>query len=402
MAKMEAIAFQSYLKLAFSQSKGNIYIFPTVGNTMTSWREELMGNKNLQALRDHIALKSDRTQETYLYAVKQICDFFEIEYREFDPYWLDQEKYNTFLSTRSKELKRSSLNLLSNVYNILSELYNLGIKVNMLKETDKHTDYITFSELQEIINKADKEAAAVAAFLFCTGLRPVSVLSIKKEQLMLNAKNPYIMSVLLKGGRRQDIIIMYANMVKPLLNWYMQYKSTQIKNYHEIEYVFVSQRGKTTESYIYTLIRKCSHILGRNLCPRMFRKGLGVHTKELGLQDEVRRMIMAHKDVKTTIDAYSDYTIKDIARELALKVPQSQGITGVEPGFPAVQHTLTEKCPFCGGYVESEMLLCPHCWEEIKVVCESCKRFIQVTWKKCPYCGTDIEKKKDKKYKLAL
>jgi hypothetical protein len=53
-----------------------------------------MGNKNLQALRDHIALKSDRTQETYLYAVKQICDFFEIEYREFDPRWLDQVKYN--------------------------------------------------------------------------------------------------------------------------------------------------------------------------------------------------------------------------------------------------------------------------------------------------------------------
>jgi hypothetical protein len=35
----------------------------------------------------------------------------------------------------------------------------------------------------------------------------------------------------------------------------------------------------------------------------MLRKGLGVHTKELGLQDEVRRMIMGHSDVKTTIDA---------------------------------------------------------------------------------------------------
>lgn len=126
----------------------------------------------------------------------------------------------------------------------------------------------------------------------------------------------------------------------------------------------------------------------------MLRKGLGVHTKELGLQDEVRRMIMAHKDVKTTIDAYSDYTIKDIVRELNMKVPQNQGITGVQPSQP--QNTLTEKCPFCGGPVENEMLLCPHCWEEIKIVCESCKRFIQVNWKKCPYCGTDTEKKKDK------
>jgi integrase/RNA polymerase subunit RPABC4/transcription elongation factor Spt4 len=367
---------------------------------MTSWREELMGNENLQALRDHIALKSERTQSTYLYSVKQICDFFEIDYAAFDPHGLDQEKYDTFLSTRSKELKRTSLNLLSNVFNILSDLYNLGIQINLLDEIDKHTDYITFSELQEIINKADKEAAAVAAFLFCTGLRPVSVLSIKKEQLMLNAKHPYIKSVLLKGGRRQDIIIMYPDMVKPLLNWYMQYKSTKAKDYHKTEYVFVSQRGRTTESYIYTLIRKCSHLLGRNLSPRMFRKGLGVHTKELGLQDEVRRMIMAHKDVKTTIDAYSDYTIKDIARELSMKVPQDQGITGVQP---SVQSGLPhEKCPFCGGFIENEMLLCPHCWEEIKIVCENCKRFIQINWKKCPFCGTDVVREEKRRFEYAL
>ncbi|MBU7047193.1 MAG: tyrosine-type recombinase/integrase [Theionarchaea archaeon] len=363
---------------------------------MSNWREELMGNGNLQALRDHIALKSEKTKLTYLYAVKRICDFFEIEYKRFDPHEMNQEKYDTFLSIRSKELKRASLNLLSNVFKVLSDLYDLGIKVNILNEIDKHTDYITFSELQEILNKADKESAAIAAFLFCTGLRTVSVLSIKKEQLMLNAKNPYIKNVYLKGGRRQDIFIMYPDLVKPLLNWYMQYKTSKVKDYDKIEQVFVSQRGQTTESYIYTLIRKCNHILGRNLCPRMFRKGLGVHTKELGLQDEVRRMIMAHKDVKTTIDAYSDYTIKDIVRELTLKVPQDQGITGVQSSQiqSAQLQTVQEKCPFCGQSVEGEMLLCPHCWEKIKVVCDNCKRFVLITWKKCPYCGVENEKMK--------
>jgi integrase/RNA polymerase subunit RPABC4/transcription elongation factor Spt4 len=331
--------------------------------------------------------------------VKQICDFFEIEYGQFDPHELDQEKYNTILSERSKKLKKSSLNLLSNVFKVMSNLYDLDIKTRTVAETDKHTDYITFSELQEIINKADKEAAAVAAFMFCTGLRPISVLSIKKEQLMLNAKHPYIKNVLLKGGRRQDIIIMYPEIVKPLLNWYMQYKSTQTGDYNKNEYVFVSQRGKTTESYLYTLIKKCSPILGKNVSPRMLRKGLGVHTKELGLQDEVRRMIMAHRDVKTTIDAYSEYTIMDIARELTMKVPQDQGIAGVQPSVQGVKSH--EKCPFCGGFIENEMLLCPHCWEEIKIVCENCKRFIQINWKKCPYCGTDIVKEK-RRFEYAL
>ena len=227
-------------------------------------------------------------------------------------------------------------------------------------------------------------------------------LAIGKESIIGRehyAEHPYIKGVYLKGGRHQDIIIMYTEIVKPLLNWYMQYKSTQIPNYDKVEHVFVSQRGNTTESYIYTLIRKCSHILGRNLSPRMFRKGLGVHTKELGLQDEVRRMIMAHKDVKTTIDAYSDYTIKDIARELSMKIP-SHDRNSMSQSGSQVQSIQSEKCPFCGGPVESEMLLCPHCWETIKVVCESCKRFIQITWKKCPYCGAEMKDKEKFEYAL--
>ena len=52
---------------------------------------------------------------------------------------MNQEKYDIFLSTRSKELKRTSLNLLGNVFNILSDLYSLGIKVNLLDEFDKVT-----------------------------------------------------------------------------------------------------------------------------------------------------------------------------------------------------------------------------------------------------------------------
>jgi len=64
--------FQTYLILPFSQSKTKLFMFPTVGNAMISWREELMGNTHLQALKEYNALKSERTQFTYFYAVKQI------------------------------------------------------------------------------------------------------------------------------------------------------------------------------------------------------------------------------------------------------------------------------------------------------------------------------------------
>lgn len=163
------------------------------------------------------------------------------------------------------------------------------------------------------------------------------------------------------------------------------------------------------DSYIYNLVRTCSRVLGRNVSPRMLRKGLGIHTKELGLQDEVRRMIMGHSDVKTTIEAYSDYSVKDVTREISMKVSPQGGFSPVSRGgFSPMsrggmssepQGVPHEQCPFCGGVVEPDMLICPHCWQEIQRVCENCKRFINIKWKKCVYCGADVRKKP--KYDLA-
>lgn len=370
---------------------------------MTAWKEKFEGNENLQAFRDHLSGKSEKTQQTYLYQLKKICDFFSWDYSEFDPHQFTQEHYDEFFRKNSKVMKCSSINLCTNVVNVLNMIYELGLKTKLLKEIDRVSEYITFEELQEIINKADKEAAAVTAFIFCTGLRPVSVLSLKKDQLMLDAQHPYVKNVLLKGGRHQDIIIMYSDLVKPLIRWYLQYKSKTVKGYDKNERVFVSQRGLTTDSYIYHLVRKCSKILGRTVSPRMLRKGLGVHTKELGLQDEVRRMIMGHADVKTTIEAYSDYSVRDVAREISMKVSPQGGPAPVSVGLNSrpEQHVNNhEQCPHCGGEVEQDMLLCPHCWQEIKRVCENCKRFISVNWEKCAYCGVSVKKKS--KYKKAL
>lgn len=180
-----------------------------------SWREKLEGNRNLQAFGDHLSGKSEKTQYTYLYNLSKICEFFSWDCSEFDPRKFTQEHYDELFRQKSKVMKHASVNLYTSIVKVLNNLYSLEIKTRNLKEIDKFTDYITFEELQEIISNADKEAAAVTTFIFCTGLRPVSVLSLKKNQLMLNTKHPYLKNVLLKGGRHQDIIIMYPDLVKP-------------------------------------------------------------------------------------------------------------------------------------------------------------------------------------------
>ena len=379
---------------------------------MVSWHAEFQKNEHLKAFMGHTSLKAKTTRKNYMNALKSISDFLNVPYSEFDPTQLTQEIYDRYIHENADKYKKSTLNSFSKVFSILVNLYDLDIKTKLLKETDRFTDYLEFPELQEIINKADKEVAAVTAFVFCTGLRPISVISITKQQLMLNVPHPYIKNVLLKGGKRRDIVIMYPNMVVPLLKWYMQYKSANLKGYDEMEEVFVSQKGKTTEYYVYSVVRKCSKVLGKNVNPRMLRKGLGVHTKNLGLQDEVRRMMMGHSDVKTTIAAYSDYSIKDITRELDQKVYRGNFQPGqnvqtwrqgsyMQPGQNNSQQVQPQEfCSHCGGPVDHEMLLCPHCWKEIKRVCQNCKRYINVEWKKCAYCGASIKKKE--KYEMAL
>jgi integrase len=116
------------------------------------------------------------------------------------------------------------------------------------------------------MDKADKEIAAVAAFLFCTGLRPISVVSIHKEQLMLSAAHPYVRNVYLKGGKRYDVVILYPNIVLPLLRWYLQFKSQKIENYDKIPYVFISQQLKSrSTAYIYFLIRRWRAVKNSNI-----------------------------------------------------------------------------------------------------------------------------------------
>ena len=101
---------------------------------MTSWKEKLEGNEKLQAFRDHLSGKSERTQYTYLYNLKKICDFFSWDCSEFEPHQFTQEHYDEFFRQKSRVMKCTSINLYTNVVNVLSTIYGLGIKTKLLKE----------------------------------------------------------------------------------------------------------------------------------------------------------------------------------------------------------------------------------------------------------------------------
>ncbi|MBU7012812.1 MAG: tyrosine-type recombinase/integrase [Theionarchaea archaeon] len=359
---------------------------------MNPWREKLRQNEKLSEFYLYLASKSERTQTAYENRLKQLCDFFQIEYEQFDPKEVTQEKYNRFFREKTKNHKHSTVNTLLNIFNILNKIYNLGLKVTLLKENDIESDYITFRELQEIINKADKEVSTLCAFLFCTGLRIVSLSKIKKKDLFLNSENPFIKNVYLKGGRHEDFYILFPDICVPLMKWYMQYKSQQLADYSENPYVFVSQQGTATRQYIYSNVRKASKIIKRSVSPKMFRTGLAVHLKQMGVQSAAIQMTLGHRDLKTTVNTYSKFDKSDVLRELDMKGNRPSNSNASTRNTNSIQAVNQEVCPFCNGVVDHEMLICPHCLRDIRRICPTCKHYLNIEWTVCPYCKYEFHK----------
>jgi len=43
-------------------------------------------------------------------------------------------------------------------------------------------------------------------------------------------------------------------------------------------------------------------------------------------------------------------------------------------------------CSECKTEIKDNYLYCPNCNKQLKKECESCKKYIDITWRHCPYC----------------
>jgi RNA polymerase subunit RPABC4/transcription elongation factor Spt4 len=55
----------------------------------------------------------------------------------------------------------------------------------------------------------------------------------------------------------------------------------------------------------------------------------------------------------------------------------------------ALLHDLDEKhvCPNCQHQVESDFVICPYCFQQLRLRCIGCGRLLEPDWDVCPYCG---------------
>jgi RNA polymerase subunit RPABC4/transcription elongation factor Spt4 len=46
-----------------------------------------------------------------------------------------------------------------------------------------------------------------------------------------------------------------------------------------------------------------------------------------------------------------------------------------------------EVCPACKQLIESDYIVCPQCYTQLKRKCRDCNRLMDLTWTVCAYCG---------------
>jgi len=49
------------------------------------------------------------------------------------------------------------------------------------------------------------------------------------------------------------------------------------------------------------------------------------------------------------------------------------------------------QCPGCKRRIETDWVVCPTCYTQLKKRCVSCNRILRLKWKVCPYCEAPQE-----------
>ncbi|MEI6221270.1 MAG: hypothetical protein WCP97_00730 [bacterium] len=46
------------------------------------------------------------------------------------------------------------------------------------------------------------------------------------------------------------------------------------------------------------------------------------------------------------------------------------------------------RCPYCTEFVEKDFVVCPSCLKNIRSICRTCDRVLELAWEVCPFCAS--------------
>jgi integrase/recombinase XerD len=159
-------------------------------------------------------------------------------------------------------------------------------------------------EVERLLNQPDPSTPlglrdkAMLEFLYATGLRVSELMSLRLDQVNLEAG---CVRVFGKGGRER--IVPFGEEAQSLLRDYLKERRHQILRGRVSPYVFVNARGaKMTRQAFWKIIRKYGLIAGirGNLTPHTLRHCFASHLLDRGADLRSIQTLLGHVDISTT------------------------------------------------------------------------------------------------------
>lgn len=209
----------------------------------------------------------------------------------------------------SKKIKTNSLaRKITSIKGYYSFLYknkyineSLLIAVDMPKKEKKLPIYLTYGEIERLINSIKKEEyleRAIIETLYGCGFRVSELINIRLKDIHFDEK---MVECIGKGNKQRYVPI--NNIALSCISTYLKEIRNNLKFKENENLLFLSYKGKkVTRQYVFLLIKQlCSRVgIKKNVSPHTLRHSFATHLIENNANLRAVQTMLGHESITTT------------------------------------------------------------------------------------------------------
>lgn len=267
--------------------------------------------KNFQQYLEYERGLSQNSIFSYVSDLNKLEKFLAKEQKDF--LYITQKDVNDFL--REETLKKNSNRTKARVIASLRQFYNYLEKSNIIKlnpmvdvESPKVTrslpDFLTQKETNKLFSIFDKNKPlemrdyTMFELLYSCGLRiseacRLKISDIDMENMLLN----------IKGKGQRERLVPFGELAEESLNFYFKQARKEINNSENLDYVFVSRKGRElSRKSAWRLLKRYMDRAGieKNITPHTLRHSFATHMLQNGADLRAVQELLGHMDIATT------------------------------------------------------------------------------------------------------
>jgi len=141
------------------------------------------------------------------------------------------------------------------------------------------------------------------------------------------------------------------------------------------------------------------HGTGCDACGGRGYKGRIAIFEMLRITDPLRRAIARSATEQELRRIAADSGMSTL-NESGAKLVRAGVATAEDVSYVVRDVDWTDSCGSCGGSIEPDFEVCPHCGTDLRNSCPGCGHDTQSGWRTCPYCRADLSSDPDQRHRL--